>query len=360
MSVTVASPACLDADKIWEVIFKIQEEKQNMKRGNGMMRAAIIHGARDIRLERVDTPSIQGNEILVKVKVCGICGSDVHVYKTGAMLAFQKPTILGHEFSGEIVEVGSAVKGLRVGDKVLGTGVRACGRCRWCQQGYLEGCPDFAIPGYGLDGAFTEYVVVPNPGLGKTLFKIPEVLSWEEAATIEPVSVSCFAVEQALIQPNDTVVVMGAGMIGQGVAQVAKAKGAAKVIVSEPSSKRLAMAEKLGVDVAFNPRETDVVNAVKELTSQGMADVVFECSGSPAAFRQALQMTRPFGKAIQVGVFEESIDLSTDLISYMTFRNITLRGCAGQSWATALLWRCPSSLWAESRERRKRDRSRFS
>lgn len=300
------------------------------------MKAAVIYGPRDIRLETVEDPSIRGDEILLKVKACGICGSDIHIYKMGAMSVSPNSRVLGHEFSGEIVELGSDIEGLKVGDRVLGTGRRNCGRCHWCQRGQSYRCSNIAVPGYGLDGAFAEYVVVPNPVLGKTLFKIPEALGWQEAATVEPVSVACHAVEAAKIQPNETVVILGAGMIGQGVAQAAKARGAAKVIVCEPSSKRLTMAKDLGADIALNPTEIDPVKAVTEATSREMADVAFECSGVAAAFRQAFSMVRAFGRVMQVAVFEQNVELEPDLMSLITFRNLTLRGCAGQRWAMAL------------------------
>ena len=301
------------------------------------MIAAVLFGSRDIRVETVGDPSIQSNEVLMKVKACGICGSDIHMYKLGDLSKFQrKPSILGHEFSGEIVEVGSAVRGLRVGDKVLGYGRRNCGRCLWCQRGQGNKCSDTILPGYGLDGAFAEYVVVPNPSLGKEFFHIPEVLGWEEAATIEPVAVACLAVEEARIQPNETVLILGAGMIGQGILQVCKARGATKIIVSEPSLKRLAMAKKLGADVALNPRKVNLVEAVMEVTSGEMANVAFECSGSPVAFRQALQTIRPFGRVMQVGVFEGSLEISTDLMSLMRRKNVTLRAYGGSRWTEAL------------------------
>lgn len=299
------------------------------------MIAALLHGPRDIKLETVDYPSIQSDEILVKVKACGICGSDIHTYKMGALAAFQKPSILGHEFSGEIVGVGVAVEGLRVGNKVVGMGYRHCGQCYWCQRGKGSRCPYTVLPGHGLNGAFAEYVVVPNPVLGRTIFDIPEGLGWEEAATIEAVSVACFAVKQAQLRTNATVVVLGAGMIGQGVAQVAKAAGVAKVIVSEPSSTRLAMAKRLGADIVLNPREAEPVKAVMEATAGEMADVAFECSGSPVAFRQALQMIRPFGRVMQVGIFEENLEIDLDLLGLMGRRNITLRVCVGREWGMA-------------------------
>lgn len=300
------------------------------------MRAAIIYGTGDIRMETVDYPSIKKDEILVKVKACGICGTDIHTYKVGKTSPSRKPAILGHEFSGEIVEVGQSVAGLKAGDKIVGTGYRACGKCHWCQTGQADRCPNPTVPGEGLDGAFAEYVVVPNPALGKTIFRIPENLSWEEAATMEPLSVACFAMTRARIEPNQTVVILGAGMIGQCIAQVCKGMGA-KVIVSEPSIIRLTMARKLGADVALNPRETNPVEAVAEVTSGEMASVVFECSGTPVAFRQAPLLTRPFGRMIQVGMFEDTLELSPELLSLMfNFRNLTLRGSGGQRWDMAV------------------------
>lgn len=300
------------------------------------MKAAVVCGSRDVRLEKVETPSIQKDEILVKVQACGICGTDLHRYRTGDVSPSGK-LILGHEFSGEIVEVGKAVNGVRVGDRIVGIGYRPCGKCHWCQQGQRERCPNPAVPGEGLDGAFAEYVVVPNPMPGKMLFQIPEDLSWEVAATIEPASVACFAVRRAGIQPKDTVVVLGAGMIGQCIAQGCKAVGTPKVIISEPSAMRRDTASSLGADTVLNPMETDPIEAVKEATSGEMADVVFECSGSPAAFRQGAQMLRPFGRMMQVGMFEKNLELPPPLMSLMfQFRNMTLRGCGGQRWDMAL------------------------
>jgi len=301
------------------------------------MKAARIYGPGDIRLETVDTPSIQKDEILVEVKACGICGTDIHTYKTGGASVPRKPIIPGHEWSGEIVEVGSAVTGLKVGDRVVGIGYRSCGECYWCRQGQTQRCPNPLVPGEGLDGAFAEYVVLPNPVPGRLLFPIPEMLGWQEAATIEPVAVASFAVRRARLEPKDVVVILGAGMIGQSIAQVCKAMGNSKVIVSEPSAKRLAMAKKLGADVALDPSKTDVAAAITEVTSGEMASVLFECSGSPAAFRQAPHLMRHFGRIIQVGIFEKNLELSPELATLMfNYRNITLQGSGGQRWDMAV------------------------
>jgi len=300
------------------------------------MKAALIYGPRDVRLQAVDDPSIQKDEVLVKVHACGICGTDIHTYRVGDASMSEKPVMPGHEFSGEIVEMGSAVEGLSVGERVIGTGLRNCGECYWCRQGQTERCPYPSVPGEGLDGAIAEYVVVPNPMLGIMFFHIPENMHWEEAATVEPVAVSCYAVKRARIQLEETVVVLGAGMIGLCVAQACKAMGA-KVIISEPSNTRRNMAKNLGADAVFNPLETDPVEAVIETTSAEMAGVVFECSGAPIAFHQAPLLVRPFGRMMQIGMYEKNLELTPELMTMMfQYRNLTLYGCGGQRWDIAL------------------------
>ena len=301
-----------------------------------MMKAAVLHGPRDIRIETVDTPSIRDDEVLVKVMACGICGTDVHAFKKGGGAKLQERLILGHEFSGEVARVGSAVQGLKTGDRVVGIGYRNCGSCYRCRQGQAERCPQPLVPGEGLDGAFSEYVVVPRPMVGKTFFQIPEGLGWEEAATIEPLAVACYAVTRARIQDKETVVILGAGMIGQCIAQVCRVMGA-RTIVSEPSPMRLALAEKLGAGMVLNPRDVDPVKAIAAATSGEMAGTVFECSGSPIAFCQAVEIARPFSRIVQVGIFENSLEISPQLSSTMfAFKNLTLRGSGGQRWDMAM------------------------
>jgi len=300
------------------------------------MKAALIHASGDLRIEDIKTPEIQDDEILVRVKACGICGTDLHYYRAGPPEMPEKPIIPGHEFSGEIVETGSAVEGLKTGDKIVGTGLRDCGLCYWCRhkKGF---CPNPRVPGEGLDGAMSEYVVVPKPMVNALVFHIPEGMDWNEAATVEPMSISCYAVEEALIKKGETVAIIGAGMIGLGIVQACKAAGGSKIIVSEPSSLRRETAKKLGADLVLNPLETDLFETIADFTSGQMAGVIFECSGSVSAFRQVPHVISPFGKIMQVGIFEQNIDLSPDLAKLMfQFRNTTIRGCGGQRWDKAL------------------------
>ena len=284
------------------------------------MKAAVIHGPRDVRVETVDVPSIQDDEVLVKVKACGICGTDLHVYKTGETSGNK---ILGHEWSGEVADIGSDVKGLTIGERVAGVGYRLSG---W----YVK------VPGEGLDGAFAEYVVVPNPLIGDSFFRIPDDMSWELAATIEPVSIACYVVDQAQVKPEDTVVVLGTGMIGLCIVQICKDMEVSHILVSEPSDKRRTMAETLGADVTFNPLREDPVEAIERATKGWRTNVVFECSGMPDAVYQAMQVTRFYGRVMQVGFFEKDINLSIELMNrLMTYKNLTWQGCGGQGWDMA-------------------------
>jgi len=300
------------------------------------MKAALIYAPGDIRLETVPDPVVRNDEVLVKVHACGICGTDVHYYRAGTPAMAEKPLIPGHEFSGEIVEIGGDVNGFSVGDRVIGTGLRDCGRCYWCRNN-LGFCPNPLVPGEGLDGAMAEFVVIPNPVAGRLVFPIPENRSWEQAATIEPMAVSCYAVEQARVKAGATVLVLGAGVIGLGILQACRAAGVARIIVSEPSEVRRQMAAKLGADVVINPAETDPVDAVAQTTSGHLANIIFECTGSAAAFRQAPLMLQPFGKIMQVGIFERNLEIAPELTKLMfQFRNATIRGCGGQRWDRAL------------------------
>lgn len=301
------------------------------------MKAALIHDVRDIRVELIDKPSMKSDEILVKVRACGICGTDLHTYKLGHDVTGKRPVLVGHEWSGEVVEVGSQIRGVAVGERVVGVGLRNCTRCWWCEHGEPEKCRSPLVPGEGLDGAFAEYVVVPNPLPGFMLFRIPDGLRWEQAATIEPLAVACYDVRRARIQPKETVVIMGAGMIGQCIAQVCKATVECRVIVSEPNAFRLGVAGELGADEVVNPKETDLVDFVRQCTGGEMAGVVFDCAGSPLVLSQAISILRRSGRLMQVATYEGNMELTPDLM-YRMFQmgNIAWQGCGGQRWDMAM------------------------
>ncbi|MFO8010234.1 MAG: alcohol dehydrogenase catalytic domain-containing protein [Dehalococcoidia bacterium] len=299
------------------------------------MKAAIIYGPGDVRTDIVEDPVISADEILVKVHACGICGTDIHTYKTGGGSSPGQGIIPGHEFSGEIVDIGSSVIDLKRGERIIGTGLRDCGECHWCRNN-AGFCPNPLVPGEGLPGAMAEYVVVPNPMAGKLVFNIPENASWEEAAVIEPMAVSCYAVEEAGLKSGKPAVILGGGTIGLGIVQAAKAAGAGPVIVSEPSRLRRETASRLGADIVIDPAENDPVE-IMLASSMAMAGIIFECSGNPAAFAQAIRMIKPFGRIIQVGIYEKELVLDPEQTKLLfQFRNATVRGSGGQRWDKAV------------------------
>ena len=301
------------------------------------MKAALLYGPRDMRVESIDTPVVRDDEILVRVRACGICGTDVHSYKLGEDTSHRRPALLGHEFAGEVVEAGRLATGFNRGDRVAGTGYRTCGQCWWCREGRPERCASPLVPGEGLDGAFAEYVRVPDPVMGTTVFRLPEAMSWAEAATIEPLSVACYDVRRSEIRPTEVVVVMGAGMIGLCIVQVCKARGPCQVIVSEPNQFRRTVALQLGADRVADPSQLDLVQFVRQHTGGDMAGVVFDCAGSPPVLAQAIALLRRGGRLMQVATCEHSLELTPEMM-YRAFQlgNIRWQGCGGQRWGEAV------------------------
>jgi threonine dehydrogenase-like Zn-dependent dehydrogenase len=324
------------------------------------MKAAVFYGPKDFRVENVEVPRMEPTDVLIRVKACGICGSDVHTYKTGIM--GRPGFVMGHELSGEVAEVGKKVKGIKSGDRVIAIVVQpnetasGCGQCFWCLRGQIQWCPSIAhkpcgecdycksgrfwmcdriqrhmLIGYGKNGGYAEYVLVPDAALNINVFKIPDSLSFEEAALIEPLCGGYRWVILAEPQTHETAVVTGLGAIGLSVMLVLK-QYVSRVIVSEVSQKRLQLAKELGADIAIDATKDDPLQKVIELTGTGRsfsgrgggcADIVMECSGVPAVLRQAIEMTRSGGRIVLVGLFEEEVPLNINRIIHKQLRLIS-------------------------------------
>ena len=252
------------------------------------MKAASLLGARYMKVQDVPDPKALPDGMVVKVRACGICGSDLHVYKRG-MTAYAAQ-LLGHEYSGDVVEVGANVFGIKEGDRVV------------------------ALSG----GGYAEYVSVPMAMLNITVFHLPDDMPYEVGATLEPLTLGVHAATRAQPKPEDTVAIIGAGMIGQGTLQAFKAMGVSRVIVSELGKKRLEVAKAMGADIVIDAAKEDTVSRVFEITDGVGAEIVCECAGSPVTFQQALDMVRnggmlqadmlrPGGKIILEAVYEEPI-----------------------------------------------------
>jgi L-iditol 2-dehydrogenase len=269
------------------------------------MKAAVLHGVEDLRIDDVPAPSIPSpHDVLVRIQQVGVCGSDIHYFRHGRIAHFvvEKPMILGHECAGEVVEVGEAVTTLAAGDRVaLEPGV-PCRRCEFCHEGRYNLCPDvvfFATP--PVDGAFCEYVASP----ADFAFKLPENVSMEEGAMMEPLAVGMWSTHRASVGAGDVVAVLGAGPIGLVTLQAARARGATTLIITDVEQSRLEFAEKLGATHTLNAKRGDVVESIKEITDGRGADAVIEAVGTSQTTRDALRAAKTGGRVIIIGVAPE-------------------------------------------------------
>ena len=272
------------------------------------MKALRWHARKDIRVEEIAEPVSGPDQVKVKVKWCGICGSDIHEVEAGPLLiATSKPhplpgsktapVVMGHEFVGDIVEIGRQVTGFNIGDRVAVRPTMPCFRCHWCKKGNHMQCSTMGAIGSIWDGGFAEYMVAP----GHCIYKIPDHLSYEAAVFAEPLACAVHAVKRANMSPGDSVAVVGAGPIGNLTMQVAKVCGAGSVFVIDMLSKRRELALELGATAVFNPYDVDAGKEIAKVTEGLRADIVFECAGPPAAMLTALNVGGKGGKIVEVG-----------------------------------------------------------
>jgi len=276
------------------------------------MKAAIWHGGRDMRIEEVERPKAGDDGMVIKVRAAGICGSDLHLhrYSLDEIAPYITGIALGHEYSGDVVEVGAKVTDVKVGDRVWAYGRVPCFECEWCKRKEYLQCPNLKYSGIMANGGFAEYVWHPFIGLNEIVIKLPDTMSYQDGALIEPISVGAGAAKDAEPKTGDVVVVLGAGSVGLGAVAKAKALGVSKVIASEVSAKRLKAAKELGADVVINPAEEDAVKRVMKETSGKGADIVIEAAGKPVTFIQSIEMARAFGKVMLVALYEQSFEFN--------------------------------------------------
>jgi len=257
-------------------------------------------GPGNLELREVPLPQIEPGEALIRVRACGICGSDLKIQDN--QHPNTPPVVIGHEFAGEIEKVGENVTGWNVGDRVVSEQhVKACGRCRQCLTGNAFACSSKRAPGYFTDGAFAEFIKVP----AWLLHRIPDSLSFVEATFTEPSAVAAHGMlDRTGIAPEDVVLILGCGPIGLVAGKMAQVSGASKVIISgvdRDETARLPKARELGIDHVVNVMQTDLAGLVNNLTHGEGADVVIELSGAPPAIEQAFQLARRLGRVGIIG-----------------------------------------------------------
>jgi len=289
----------------------------------GKMKAAVLTKPGHIEIQELDIPTPGPDEALVRVRAVGLCGSDVHYYEHGKIGPYvvTKPIILGHEAAGEVVAVGSEVRHLKAGQRVTIEPGVTCGRCEYCKSGRYNLCPDvrfLATPPY--DGAFCEYIAIR----ADFLYPIPDSMSYEKAALIEPLSVGLHAVSRGGLKTGETVVIMGMGPIGMMTILAAKAAGAGRVIGVSLERFRLERALQMGADGVVNLREEDGMEAILRLTGGRKADLAIETAGNGKAAQASLQAVRRGGRVVLVGLPQEE---ATPLnIPYIVDNEIDIRG----------------------------------
>ena len=295
-----------------------------------VMNAAVLHRPGDVRLEQVRVPEPGPDEVLVRVRAVGVCGSDVHYYKEGRIGRYvvEKPLILGHESAGEVVALGSRVSHIAVGARVaLEPGV-PCRRCRFCMGGRYNLCPDvtfMATP--PVDGAFVEYIAWP----ADFVYPLPDNLDYAAGALMEPLAVGMHAVRRARLVPGWTVLVMGGGPIGQLALVAAHAAGAGQTILADLEDRRLEVASRLGADITINPGRGSVSDAVSAATGGEGPDLVIEAAGTAATVRQSIELVRRGGVIVWIGLPSEdpcevsalqAIDKEVDILGIFRYANV--------------------------------------
>lgn len=254
------------------------------------MKAALYYGPDDVRYENVPKPKIGSSEILLEMKACGLCGSDIMEW----YLKERTPLVLGHEPTGVVAEVGDKVKAFKPGDRVFVHHHVACLSCHFCTHGDFTMCGQFRRT--NIDpGGFAEYIRVPSPNVQIDTLKIPDDLTFEEAALIEPVACAIRGIMKCNIRPGDAVAIIGDGPSGIYHVELARLLGAGKVIVSGHHEYRLRAAKKFGADLAINPREESLVERVKEATGGRGADVVVDTAPRIQAISDGIDICRKGG-----------------------------------------------------------------
>ncbi|HEY8347403.1 MAG TPA: galactitol-1-phosphate 5-dehydrogenase [Symbiobacteriaceae bacterium] len=305
------------------------------------MKAVRLHSPGDLRVEDVPIPTPGPHDLLVQVGAAGVCGSDIP--RAMVVGAHKMPITLGHEFSGTVVEVGKEVKGFVPGDRVTVAPLIPCNTCRWCRSGNYSLCERYDYFGSRRDGAFAEFVTVPE---GNAV-KLPENIPLETAALCDPASIAVHAFKKAGTSlDGKTVAIFGAGPIGLLAVQIAKLLGAARVVAVDVEDPKIQQALDVGADAAVNSRRQDPVAFIQEFTQGELAQVVLDTAGTPQTQEQSILATGRLGVAVWVGISHRDLTLSEKAVDMILRRELQVVGSwnsfsapfPGDEWTRVVEW----------------------
>lgn len=287
------------------------------------MKAALWYGKKEVRVEEIEEPKVVKGSVKIKVKWCGICGSDLHEYLGGPIFipvgqphplsGNEAPVVLGHEFSGEVVEVGEGATKFNVGDRVIVEPIVACGKCPACMEGKYNLCSSLGFHGLcGSGGGLAEYTVFPE----EFVHKMPEGMSYEQGALVEPMAVALHSLRIANFNVGQTALVLGSGPIGLATIECLKAAGAKLIIVLQRKSIRQEYAKRAGADVVLDPNEVNIVEEVKKLTGSVGVDASFETTGAKVGFDIGLESLKFEGTMVITSIWENDISFNPNTLVF--------------------------------------------
>lgn len=288
---------------------------------------AVKKGAsnRGISISQAPIPVIGSDDVLIKVKLAGICGTDLHIFKWDewSKSRMKLPIIIGHEFVGNIVDIGSNIKHLRKGQRVSAEGHITCGHCRYCKNGRGHICQDVKIIGVDTDGCFAEYIKMP----AKNIWSVHEAISDRHAAIFDPLG---NAMHTVMSQPiaMKTILITGAGSIGLFAIAIAKANGAERIIISEPNPYKRELAAKVGADFVLDPTDENIEKEIMDITKGRGPDILLEVSGNAGALRMGLDLLSNGGTASLLGIPEREVPIN--IAEEIIFKGITIHGITGR------------------------------
>ncbi len=302
------------------------------------MKAVRLFNPGDMRVEEVAIPALSAGEVLLKVMACGICGSDIP--RANVYGAHNLPLTLGHEFSAEIVELGENAEGFKEGDRVTVAPLIPCYRCKWCTSGHFSLCESYSYFGSRREGALAEYVAAPT----KNLLKLPDNVGYTDAATTDPCANAIHALILANPKKDDVLCVFGSGPIGLYAIACSRQFGIKEVIAIDLDERKLDVAKQYGADYVLNSAKIDPVEAVKEITSGNLADIVIDFTGAPQAQLQGFDCVSKLGKFVVVGISHKGLPLETYQVDKLMRGQVCIQGSwnsfsspfPGTEWTTSL------------------------